>query len=137
MRKIYESLLGMTLICNLLLLSNLAYAQKNSKNENIGACIAAIQISLHKYKYPPSQLGKISKDMFLKYSERVGDMAEKVYAQCKQVESSCVRRVIKNNDDYEIMNEYFRVFGAAINGLDKDRLLAYGQSSCALINEQK
>jgi hypothetical protein len=75
--------------------------------------------------------------MFLKYSERVGEMAEKVYAQCKQVESSCVRRVIKNSDDYEIMNEYFKVFGAVMNGFDKDRLLLYGQSSCALINEPK
>ena len=137
MRKVYESLLGLLLTCNLLLLSDSAYAQKNSKNENIGACIAAIQISLHKYKYPPSQIGKISSDMFLKYSERVGDMAEKVYAQCKQVESSCVRSVIKNNDDYEIMNEYFKVFRAAINGLDKDRLLLYGQSNCGLINERK
>lgn len=53
------------------------------------------------------------------------------------MQASCVRRVIKNNDDYEIMNEYFRVFGAVMNGFDKDRLLVYGQSSCALINEQK
>jgi predicted P-loop ATPase/GTPase len=136
MKKINQPILCIALFFSLLLTATTTFAQKNSKNENIGNCVSGIQISMHKFKVPADKLPPTSRKMFLKYSERVGNMAEDVYKQCKQIDSSCIRRVFKNNNDFEIMDTYFETFGAVMNGLDKDRLIALANTSCYLLNEQ-
>jgi hypothetical protein len=137
MLKKYQILLNISICICLMLSGKMSFAQNTSKNKYIGTCIAGIQISFNRNKYPIEQFPKTSIEMWRQYSSKVGDMADKIYEQCKAIESECVRRVVKNNNDFEIMDEYFRTMDAAMRGYDKRALFTLANTSCSLINEKK
>ena len=134
MIKNYKNILNATVYLSAVLFATLTFAQTSQTNaERIGNCVAGIQVSLNKYNYPPDKLPQTSVKMYDKYIGTIGNLNSLVKSQCPNIEPSCVRRALKNNNDFEMMNEYYDTVTAAMRGMDKTALLALGTTSCALI----
>jgi hypothetical protein len=126
-----------TLMASVILFtSNIVIAQ--NRNEQIGQCVAGFMVSSKTFNKDLSKIPKVSRDAFLKYSKRLEDLDNKVYAKCRETSSECIRGVLKNNDDYQIIDSYYRTLSVAMQGPKQaDAVITLGNTSCFNLNQSK
>lgn len=126
----------------ILFTSNQVFAQ--SKGELIGKCFAGAQFQVSMLKRNPSIIGgKVNKetiDTANRYYDRVQAIENRAYAQCKEITQECLRKTFKNNEDYEIAQNYYNLLGAYIQDKSTktaELIIVAGNTSCYLLNQQK
>ena len=129
-------LIHITIASLILFSSNKVLAQ--NKNEQIGQCVAGYQVSFKIFNRDISKIPKDSRDAFFRYVKKLEDLDNIVYAQCREMSSECIRKVVKNNDDYQIMDSYYRTLSVAMQGPKQaDTVISLGNISCYLLNQNK
>ena len=130
------SILNTALFLSATLFAAPSFAQSTSKLEAIGKCVAGMQITINKRVVPKSQIPRISIDMFNKFSGKVADLDDLIQPQCPDIDSNCVRRALKNNNDYVMMNSYYKTFGAAMNGAPLSAIYEQANFACNTASQQ-
>ena len=126
----------------LMVLSN--HASANDRNRHIGQCVAGAQFQLSMMKRNPSVIGgKVNKETIetaKRFIDRVESIDNRVNAQCQDITLDCLKKTLKNNDDYQIAVSYYELLWNYMQDKSTkttEAILIAGNSACYLLNQKK
>lgn len=123
-------------------MTNQAFA--NERNKQIGQCVAGAQFQLSMMKRNPTIIGgQINKETIetaKRFLNRVESIDKRVNTQCKDITLECLKKTLKNNDDYQIAVSYYELLWNYMEDKSTkmtEAIIFTGNSACYLLNQKK